>query len=166
MNTQIHKPITLTFGDLTAIHAKALLDAHVAQDATGKRGRKTPEATTTEDKDEIDVSTLNGKKRKPRAKFSSGPESEEAEEEQSEEEETEEEEESEEEESEEEEEETDENVSFNDVKAAIDKYGEKKPKAMKTLLASFNLKSTIELKKAKKKWAPVLRKINATFGKK
>lgn len=183
MQTEKHTGISLAFYGLTAASAAALLAVHTPTTAVTKGGRKKPEATT-EEKDEIDVAEMSrgkdGKKRKPKAKFASNAAEEQEEEENDDGDESEEEEETtdsddadEEEESEESEEESDSEdeqeeepaVSFAQVKAAIDKYGDKKPKTMKTLLSSFNLKSTAELKKNKKKWAPVLRKIKATFAK-
>lgn len=46
-------------------------------------------------------------------------------------------------------------VSFDQVKAAINKYGATHPKQMKAIYASFKIKDTKELKSAKTKWAPV-----------
>lgn len=51
-------------------------------------------------------------------------------------------------------------VSFDEVKAAINKYGQKNPKNMQLILAGFNIKSTKELKAAPSKWEVVLMKIN------
>lgn len=53
----------------------------------------------------------------------------------------------------------DEGLDFATVKAAINKYGEKKPNDMKTILSGFNLKSTKELQAKKTKWEPVYRKV-------
>lgn len=96
-------------------------------------------------------------------KMSKGPKKTTEEEEESEDEEESEEENEDEEESEEEDEPK---VTFLQVKKLVDLHGEKQPKKMKALLAGFKLKSTAELKAAKKKWPAVMKKIKASFGKK
>lgn len=57
-------------------------------------------------------------------------------------------------------------LSFDDVKAAINKYGEKKPDDMLAILHGFNIKSTKELQKHKSKWEPVYRKVMVKLKKK
>lgn len=52
-------------------------------------------------------------------------------------------------------------VTFDMVKAAINKYGDKKPDAMKAILTGFNLKGTKELERTKSKWQPVYDKVMA-----
>jgi len=54
-------------------------------------------------------------------------------------------------------------LDWDTVKATVNAYGNKKPKAMQALLASFGFKGTAELKASKKKWEPVYRKIKAVM---
>lgn len=155
---------SVTFTGLTPTTAKKLWDTYetLTTTTTKTRGRRGPLATTTEEEEE-ETDTFSAsdlKKTRKRAKAIDETEEEEETEETEKDGEFEEEEDTEEEESEEEEEET---VSFTQVKKEIDRYGDKKPKAMKALLASFKINSTAELKTSKKKWAPVYKKIIATF---
>lgn len=64
----------------------------------------------------------------------------------------------------EEEDETD-GLSFDEVKSAINKYGEKHPDEMKAILLGFNIKTTKELKMVQKKWGPVYTKVMAKLKK-
>lgn len=57
-------------------------------------------------------------------------------------------------------------LTFEEVKAALNKYGNKKPEEAKAILLGFNIKSTKELEKHKNKWEPVYRKIQAKLKKK
>lgn len=71
----------------------------------------------------------------------------------------------------EEEEETDEDedseeLDWATLKAAVNEYGEKNVDGMKAILASFNLKSTKELKNSENKWEPVYRKVMAKLKRK
>lgn len=64
-------------------------------------------------------------------------------------------------EEEDEDEEEDDSLSFDEVSAAINKYGTKDAKGMKEIYSGFNLKNTKELKANPKKWEPVYRKVMA-----
>lgn len=67
----------------------------------------------------------------------------------------------------EEEDDEEEGLSFDTVKAAINKYGEKKPDDMKAILASFGFKGTKQLSEAKpSKWQAVYDKVQAKLKKK
>lgn len=70
------------------------------------------------------------------------------------------------EEEENEDDEDDEGLDFDTLKAAINKYGEKKPEQMRTILHSFNLKNTKELQQHSQKWEPVYRAVMAKLKKK
>lgn len=61
----------------------------------------------------------------------------------------------------EEEAEEEETLSFDTVKEAINKFGNKKPDAMKNILTSFGVKNTKDLEKKKAKWQPVYAKVMA-----
>lgn len=131
--------VTVTIANPTAGQMLALNDilgATVTPSAvaTAKAGKKTKPAKTVSDEEEESFGT------------------EAVEEEELEEEETEESEESEEEED---------ALSFDQVKEAINTYGNKKPEDMKAILLGFNMKSTKELEKHKTKWEPVYRKVMA-----
>ena len=52
-------------------------------------------------------------------------------------------------------------VTFDEVKAAMNKYGEKFPDQMRAILLAHNLKSPKELKNHPKYWEPVYRKTMA-----
>lgn len=65
-----------------------------------------------------------------------------------------------------EDEDEEEGLTFEEVKAAINKYGNKHPDQMKAILLGFNFKSTKELKEHKAKWEPVYRKVMAKLKKK
>jgi hypothetical protein len=54
-----------------------------------------------------------------------------------------------------------ETLTFEEVKEALNRYGNKHPSEAKGILLSFNLKSTKELKEVKTKWEPVYRKVMA-----
>lgn len=56
-------------------------------------------------------------------------------------------------------------LSFDEVKAALNKYGVKHPDEAKAILLGFNIKSTKELKNHQKKWEPVYRKVMAKLKK-
>lgn len=60
-----------------------------------------------------------------------------------------------------EEEEEEDGLTFDQVKAAINKYGEKNPDGMKAILLTFNVKTTKELSQHEKKWEPVYNKVMA-----
>lgn len=111
--------------------------------------------STQSDEAEAPTKKTRGKKAKPEATVSEEEEEEFGTKGALDEEELEEEEESEEEESEEEES----GLDWDELKAAINKYGEKKPEDMKAILLGFNMKSTKELEKHKNKWEPVYRKV-------
>jgi len=66
-------------------------------------------------------------------------------------------------EDEEEEEDDEPSVSFSDVRAALNKYGEKHPDQARAILSGFNIKNTKELaaKQNEKYWEPVYRKVMA-----
>lgn len=59
------------------------------------------------------------------------------------------------------EEEEESGVTFDQVKAVINKYGEKKPDEMRAILAGFNVKSTKQLADLPAKWEPVYNKVQA-----
>lgn len=58
-------------------------------------------------------------------------------------------------------EEEDDALTFDEVKAALNKYGNKNPDGAKAILLGFNIKTTAELQKHKTKWEPVYRKLMA-----
>lgn len=60
-----------------------------------------------------------------------------------------------------EDEDEDDGITFDQVRAVINKYGDKKPDAMKAILTGFNLKGTKELERTKSKWQPVYDKVSA-----
>lgn len=165
---------TLTVHNITPNLAKKILELtamNTDTNTTTKRGKRTkPEPTITdedeEETDEFSARTAATKTKKKAKATDEEDETQDDEEETTEEDEDEEETEEEESEEESEDDEEEESVSFADVKRAIDKHGDKKPKEMKALLSGFNIKSTAELKTNKKKWGPVLKKINSTFSKK
>jgi TATA-binding protein-associated factor Taf7 len=59
--------------------------------------------------------------------------------------------------------ETEPSVSFQEVRAALNKYGEKHPDQARAILSTFNIKSPKELaaKQNEKYWEPVYRKVMA-----
>lgn len=57
-------------------------------------------------------------------------------------------------------------LTFDEVKAAVNKYGNKNADQMRAILHGFNLKSTKELERNKKYWEPVYRKVMAKMKKK
>lgn len=136
-------------GDTTTKKTKTVDDegAPLARLATGKKGKKAakqaPEKTISDEEDED---------------FGS-EELEEEDLEVADDEDTDEESEEDDEESEDEEDEA--SLKFDEVKKAMNRFGESNPVAMKAILASFNIKNSKELEKHPKKWEPVYRKTMA-----
>lgn len=52
-------------------------------------------------------------------------------------------------------------LDWDDVKAAVNKYGAKSEEGMRSILLGFNIKTTKELQKHPKKWEAVYRKVNS-----
>lgn len=149
--TTAHASITVTIPNPTAGQLSALTDLmngveqnKTASDAANQK--KTSKRTTPEDTVDEEEEETFGNKKLTKKELAEKDEDETDEE------------------TDETEEETDEDedgLTFDQLTAAINKYGNKKPDEMKAILLGFNLKSTKELKQHKNKWAPVYTKVLA-----
>jgi len=160
MSENLSRSISVTIPNPTAAQLaiiNSLLDSDTA--TLAKRTRKSaPEKTVSDDEDE---DTGTGKETLKSLKKSLKTLKDEAEDESEESDDDAEEDEESDEGEDEDDVDTGDTITFAEVKAAIDRYGDRKPKDMAAVLAGFNVKSTRELKETPKKWEPVYRKVMA-----